>query len=421
MKRLSILAVLMLLAAAPARADLTADQRSQLSEQMLAEIVKVNGPVQPLDDRARVAQVFYSIASLSQRPEIHYRVSVVEKPDINAYSLPDGRVVFFRGLLDSLPRDDDNALAFVAAHEIAHIERRHAERTVENRVATGLPIVIVARILGGGRGKEWVGALGGLAFGLVTSGYSRELETEADRRGFELMQKAGYDPNGALVVFKLFKEHEGHGLKVFPSHPDPDDRYRNVVAWIQEAGLALREPGAPTVALTPLEPVWEDPEPGTRGGAESSGGGDPREASAGSSPGALAAAPSSGWLPQPLYNEFSTPSELKRGQFLSHWEERLARDLRQRLGAQLEPSEEARRRARSITYGTCPSRDEDGQVLLVFMLDGTWTYEMFLEHFDREQLPHLRPRAQSFTVLGVAAKRNLRNKTHVVILLESGP
>lgn len=216
----------------PVAADLTEKQRAELSKTMLDEIVKVHGPAEPLSREEAVAQVFYSLVEHAERKDVTYRLDIIEEDMINAYAMPNGQVVFFTGLLKALPADDLGPIAFVAAHEISHIEHRHAERKFKNAMTTGLVVGIVARAVAPRTGN-WIGLVGGVAHQLVTSGYSREMETEADLRAMELLAKANYDPEAALVVFRLFEETRS-GSRAFPTHPLPTDRYKNTIAWLGE-------------------------------------------------------------------------------------------------------------------------------------------------------------------------------------------
>lgn len=223
-----LLALLLLLPAAPAQAELGPNEREQLSELMLGQIVKVHGRPEPAPRNTRAAQVFHTVAAQASRTNVQYRLQVVESDQVNAYALPDGRIVFFTGLLDALPDQDLSPLAFVAAHEIAHVEKRHAERLFQRKLATMVLVRLLTR-----NSEDWVQLMGGFAYNLFASGYSREMEAEADREAMELMRRSSYDPHGALKTLALFRDSSGRGLRFFPTHPDPADRYKDAVAWIK--------------------------------------------------------------------------------------------------------------------------------------------------------------------------------------------
>lgn len=240
LKKISLLVIILLLFSAGASFAVTKEQRDYVSRQMLSKITKESGEPKELPPDSRVSGIFRSLLKETSRKDVKYRASVVDSKDINAYALPDGQVVFYSGLLKALPADNNAPLAFVAAHELAHIERHHADKKIERALISGGILTILTH-----KSKEWMQLLGGVAFGLINSGYSREFETDADKQALIMMHKAGYDPNGSLVVFKMFSDMEkkGGGIRIFPSHPKPKDRYKNAIAWMKENHVAIHEPG----------------------------------------------------------------------------------------------------------------------------------------------------------------------------------
>lgn len=223
-----------------ALADMSDKERDTVSKTMTQKIENdTKSKIEDLRDE-RVRQIFRTLVEKTSRKNINYRVKVVKNKDVNAYAMPNGEVVFYTGLLDILPKDDPAPLAFVAAHELSHIEKKHADKKLRDMLLTGIGIALLVR-----KSKTTTKILGGVAFGILASGYSRKYETEADREALKLMRSAGYDPNGSLVVLNIFKSmsaKKGSGLRIFPSHPTPADRYKNVVEWMQEQGLTVKEP-----------------------------------------------------------------------------------------------------------------------------------------------------------------------------------
>lgn len=183
---------------------------------------------------ARLNNIFQRVVQNTSRRDITYQL-LVEQDDstVNAYALPDGRLVLLTGLLNNLPPGDDNALAFVIAHELSHLERRHIEKLNTQSGLTNLALGWLTRSSG-----DAVRGLAGVGSRLLTSGYSRGMEAEADANGLELMQKAGYDPRGALVALRLFQElEERHGrARIFPTHPTATDRLKDTQAYLSSRG-----------------------------------------------------------------------------------------------------------------------------------------------------------------------------------------
>ena len=64
------------------------------------------------------------LAAQSDRPDIPYKLTVLNSPSINAFALPSRRLYVTRGLLALA--NDDAEIAAVIAHEMAHVSARHA-------------------------------------------------------------------------------------------------------------------------------------------------------------------------------------------------------------------------------------------------------------------------------------------------------
>lgn len=138
-----------------------------------------------------------------QRRDVPYTFKVIDAPVVNAVSLPGGPVYVYRGLLD-LAGTDDDAVACVIAHEVAHINARHAAKMISQQLAANIGIAILVR----GRDLQ---NLAGLASDILSLRYSRDDEYESDRRGLSYAQKAGYDPRGMVRFFKLLQTMEKKG------------------------------------------------------------------------------------------------------------------------------------------------------------------------------------------------------------------
>jgi predicted Zn-dependent protease len=154
-----------------------------------------------------------------------YTFHVVDMEEPNAFALPGGPVYVSRGLLALI--NDEDELAGVLAHEIAHVAAKHAVRRVSRAVplavVTGLGAAvtgIVSPTLG-----RLVGGVGGLAGALVLAPYSRGQEREADLVGQEIVVRAGWDPAGlSRSLHTLEREEALHGgspraMSFFATHP----------------------------------------------------------------------------------------------------------------------------------------------------------------------------------------------------------
>jgi len=174
----------------------------------------------------RVNEVGQKIASVSDRKEVEYVFRVVDKDDVNAFALPGGYVFVFKGLVDKVSNDDE--LAAVIAHEIAHVVARHSIKRLQGSVGYDILRILMA-ITGAGRGDS--GRIDA-AFGQLIMSYSREDEALADKLAIKYLKGAGYDPWAVVSLLKKLQDAD----KIAPirpytsyrSHPYVADRIRMV-------------------------------------------------------------------------------------------------------------------------------------------------------------------------------------------------
>ena len=100
-----------------------------------------------------------------------------------------------------LSRDE---LAFVAAHELAHIELKHYERKL-NEIAKIYGIAFIAIVLSQGNYNPLNDPYFATAVQVVFAAYSRELETDADVRAVRLMDRAGFNPQASISMLQRFE------------------------------------------------------------------------------------------------------------------------------------------------------------------------------------------------------------------------
>lgn len=174
----------------------------------------------------RLGQRIASAARLrfpGQVDHFEWEFALIDAPGIaNACCCPGGKVVVYSGILQ-VARDDD-ALAAIMAHEIAHAVARHsAERMSFSMIVTVMTILAEIVFQTGGLAKK-------SSLLLVDLPYSRALEREADHIGLMLMAQACYDPHASPRMFKqLEKASDGAGktspLSTFLStHPPTENR-----------------------------------------------------------------------------------------------------------------------------------------------------------------------------------------------------
>lgn len=171
-----------------------------------------------------------------------WEFNVIEDDHVNAFCLPGGKVAVFSGLLDVA--EDDDQLATVIGHEVAHALAHHASERLalagygdELRSAGFL----LERLDRGTRGKL-IGLLSAGA-GLNSLAYGRFQESEADHIGVFLMAFAGYDPDEAVVFWRrmsALSREWGRLPEILSDHPSDARRIAQLEEWVPLAKGAKR-------------------------------------------------------------------------------------------------------------------------------------------------------------------------------------
>jgi predicted Zn-dependent protease len=157
----------------------------------------------------------------------------VKDPVINAFALPGGFIGINTGLMVAATTESE--LAGVVAHEIAHVTQRHIARGFTQQKQSGHIAMasIAAALLAAVAGSANLGA-GVAAFGQAAAvdgqlGFSRDAEREADRVGFLMLSKSGYNPEGMQNLFERLMQasqfnERGGGGAYMSTHPMSIDR-----------------------------------------------------------------------------------------------------------------------------------------------------------------------------------------------------
>lgn len=169
------------------------------------------------------------LGAKTQRPDLVYHVTIVDSPQINAFSQPGGYIYVFRGLLEFAW--DESELAGMLAHEISHIVARHNMNRL-SRFEVAEELARRARTQGPkmqltpAEVTAWEGA------------FSRSEETEADLLGFYTMLRAGWDPSGLISAFEGIRAFTGEQdlvAQMLTTHPPSAERSRYLTAELKIA------------------------------------------------------------------------------------------------------------------------------------------------------------------------------------------
>jgi predicted Zn-dependent protease len=138
-----------------------------------------------------VEQMVERLVAASEKPDLHYKVTILNSQSINAFALPTGQLYVTRGLIALA--DDDSELASVIAHEMGHVIARHAELREKEEQQVDL----VSRVVNDVVSDPEAGALALAKSKLELASFSQKQEFEADAIGIGIAAHAGYDPYGA--------------------------------------------------------------------------------------------------------------------------------------------------------------------------------------------------------------------------------
>jgi predicted Zn-dependent protease len=151
-------------------------------------------------------------------PGWFWEIHVITADRIGAWCLPGGKMAISSALFDRVKPNDDE-LAAVIGHEIAHALREHARegkgRKMVANIAfyTSLIFVPVVPFV-----NDYVSNL------VVARPKERDIEIEADLIGVELAARAGYSPQGALTFWQKMARLQDDRLSWLSTHPTGDDR-----------------------------------------------------------------------------------------------------------------------------------------------------------------------------------------------------
>jgi predicted Zn-dependent protease len=207
-----------------AQAGLAAWQQ-QLATQRLSNDPTLNRRVQD------VGQRIVNAAGLAG-PGWDYRVFVSDSP--NAFVLPGGKVGVTTGLFRVAQNDDQ--LAAVLGHEVAHTAARHAAERYSQTALAQVGLGVAGQAI---QSRAALQALGlGAQVGALLP-FSRQHELEADRLGLDYMARAGFRPSQALTLWRnMADQRNGSRPQFLSTHPSDETRLQQLEAHIRSRGYS---------------------------------------------------------------------------------------------------------------------------------------------------------------------------------------
>jgi len=224
--------------------SLTREEEYYLGRAVSARILSIYPEVKNSALQKYINSVGLVVAASSSRPDTFagYHFSILKSENFNAYAAPGGFIFITEGLLKALP--DEDSLANVLAHEVAHVAERHGEKAISTKhmeeAVKGLGDLVGSLTCTEIAQQATVvfgSAVDDVVAHLFEKGYSRDQEAEADREGLFIAYASGYDPARAIAVISLMQSIPNQDGGWLSTHPSTGDRAKQMQELIDENNM----------------------------------------------------------------------------------------------------------------------------------------------------------------------------------------
>lgn len=190
----------------------------------IAIVVRYGGIWRDEPATVRVNMIGRVLAQFAIRQDLNWRFGLLNSDAINAFSAPGGRVFITRGLYE-LPLSDDE-LAGVLAHEIIHIDQRHAiDIIARGELWGGVTSLAADNNASFAAFESIVGETENL---ILDKGFDAGVEYEADEGGRDLSTVTGFEPGGLRAVLIQIDGINEESGEVFSTHPSTERRLKHL-------------------------------------------------------------------------------------------------------------------------------------------------------------------------------------------------
>ena len=215
--------------------------KSQFSKMKKSEQLSKNASHKAMIERigkriSRVAQV--------DLPGTEWEFVVFNKTEPNAFAMPGGKVGVNSGLI-TLANGNEDEVAAVIGHEIAHVAFRHSNKRMSQAMGIALGGVILNTAMRNKSTTDRILATGAYGVGTTVGmalPFSRSQEREADHKGLYYAARAGYDPRAAISFWEKMQGGKKRKMPEFLStHPNPGNRIEFLRSNMDRALIFYRE------------------------------------------------------------------------------------------------------------------------------------------------------------------------------------
>lgn len=198
-----------------------------------------------LDDpelTAYVNSLGHRLTAASPDARLDFEFFMVRDSTINAFAMPGGFVGVHTGLL--LAAQTESEVASVLSHEIAHVTQHHIARMLGKQAQMSVPTLaalVVALLAARSNPQVLQGAMAAVTAGNIQSqlNYSRDFEREADRVGYQTLERSGFDVHAMSMFFERLQKfgrlYENNAPAYLRTHPITSERIADIQNRTQDA------------------------------------------------------------------------------------------------------------------------------------------------------------------------------------------
>jgi predicted Zn-dependent protease len=242
----------------PGALSLTVSEEEKLSQEMLTYIYGQYEFVDDPDIVEYVNKVGHRIVAALKEPLFNYKFDVINVDAYNAFAIPAGYIFINRGLLEAMENEDE--LAGILAHEIAHVNARHISQKIERSKRIGWASLagaaagILIGVAGGGEAAQALTTGSQAAGHAAQLSYSRDNEIQADQLGLIYLADAGYGGEGLLNILTKMRSQQWYDTNQVPTylrtHPAIDDRIAYLDTQLSGESKTTPQPAQPSDEFT---------------------------------------------------------------------------------------------------------------------------------------------------------------------------
>jgi len=222
--------------------SITIQQEEELSHEVMKVVLKHYELIKDPLIVNYINEIGQRIISVLQPQPFVYHFYVIKDDVYNAFATPAGHIFVNSGLIEAMENEEE--LAGILAHEIAHVVCRHISQKIERGKKIGIATLagIAAGILIGSGGAA--AAANAVTVGSVAAGqsvalaYSRDDEIQADQIGLVCLAKVGYSGEELLSMLKKLRSKRWFGSDQIPTylstHPAVEERMAYIDTWLEK-------------------------------------------------------------------------------------------------------------------------------------------------------------------------------------------